>query len=117
MPFDDGLETTIQWFRDHWTEIRRDAEFPPGMSAAAQGITAKPDEKLLVGGRVGEANIVLGFHKTAPHEVAPYPVDERLCEVRLVHGNPRRREWWLGRRPSVAQNAIAVRRRGHALPH
>jgi len=38
MEFDCGLQTTIQWFRNHWEEIRRDAEFPPGMSAAARGI-------------------------------------------------------------------------------
>ena len=38
MEFDCGLQTTIRWFRNHWEEIRRDAEFPPGMSAAARGI-------------------------------------------------------------------------------
>ena len=38
MEFDCGLQTTIQWFRNHWEEIRRDAEFPPGMSAAARGV-------------------------------------------------------------------------------
>ncbi|MFC1453929.1 NAD-dependent epimerase/dehydratase family protein [Verrucomicrobiota bacterium] len=41
MDFEDGLVKTIQWFRDHWDDIRRDAEFPPGMSAAARGIVAK----------------------------------------------------------------------------
>jgi len=45
MGFDDGLKTTIEWFRAHWKEIQRDAEFPPGMSSAARGIvtsTPKP---------------------------------------------------------------------------
>lgn len=41
MDFEDGLAKTIQWFRDHWIDIQRDAEFPPGMSAAARGIIAK----------------------------------------------------------------------------
>jgi nucleoside-diphosphate-sugar epimerase len=41
MRFDDGLQATVQWFRQHWEQIRRDAEFPPGMSAAARGIVAK----------------------------------------------------------------------------
>lgn len=41
MPFERGLEETIQWFRDNWDAIRRDAEFPPGMSAAAYGVVAR----------------------------------------------------------------------------
>lgn len=41
MDFEEGLAKTIQWFRDHWDDIRRDAEFPPGMSAAARGIVVK----------------------------------------------------------------------------
>ena len=32
--FDEGLRATVDWFREHWTTIQRDAEFPPGMSAA-----------------------------------------------------------------------------------
>ncbi len=40
MDFDTGLDLTIQWFRDNWDHIKRDAEFPPGMSAAAFGVTA-----------------------------------------------------------------------------
>lgn len=39
--FETGLENTIRWFKDHWDEIRRDAEFPPGMSAAAKGVVVK----------------------------------------------------------------------------
>ena len=34
--FDDGLKATVAWFQAHWDEIRRDAEFPPGMSAAVR---------------------------------------------------------------------------------
>ena len=34
--FEDGLRTTIQWFNDHWDDIKRDAEFPPGMSSAVK---------------------------------------------------------------------------------
>jgi len=41
MKFETGLENTIRWFKDHWETIRRDAEFPPGMSAAAFQVTAK----------------------------------------------------------------------------
>jgi nucleoside-diphosphate-sugar epimerase len=41
MEFEQGLANTIQWFRDHWDDIRRDAEFPPGMSSATPGIVVK----------------------------------------------------------------------------
>ena len=41
MEFDAGLEQTVQWFRDNWDDIRRDAEFPPGMSSATRGVQAK----------------------------------------------------------------------------
>lgn len=40
MDFDTGLKNTVQWFKDHWDDIRRDAEFPPGMSAAVPGVIA-----------------------------------------------------------------------------
>jgi UDP-glucose 4-epimerase len=39
MEFDDGLRRTVEWFRNNWDDIRRDAEFPPGTSAAVQGAT------------------------------------------------------------------------------
>ena len=32
--FEDGLRACVDWFKEHWDEIRRDAEFPPGRSAA-----------------------------------------------------------------------------------
>ena len=41
VPFETGLEMTIQWFKDHWEDIRRDAEFPPGSSSAVSGWVAK----------------------------------------------------------------------------
>ncbi len=41
MNFDQGLKNTIQWFRDNWDLIQRDAEFPPGMSAATRGVVVK----------------------------------------------------------------------------
>jgi nucleoside-diphosphate-sugar epimerase len=45
MEFSEGLKVTIQWFKDYWNEIQRDAEFPPGSSAAVRGVVArKPRE-------------------------------------------------------------------------
>jgi UDP-glucose 4-epimerase len=41
MDFENGLDNTIRWFRENWDSIKRDAEFPPGMSAAAFGIVAE----------------------------------------------------------------------------
>lgn len=41
MGFEAGLQNTIGWFREHWSEIRRDAEFPPGSSAAVQGLVVR----------------------------------------------------------------------------
>lgn len=39
--FEEGLNFTIEWFRDNWENVRRDAEFPPGMSSAARGVVSK----------------------------------------------------------------------------
>jgi nucleoside-diphosphate-sugar epimerase len=39
MDFEMGLENTIIWFKDNWSNIQRDAEFPPGMSSAAFKVT------------------------------------------------------------------------------
>lgn len=41
MDFEQGLTNTIQWFRDNWTSIKRDAEFPPGMSSATRGMVVR----------------------------------------------------------------------------
>jgi nucleoside-diphosphate-sugar epimerase len=41
MDFDRGLATTIDWFKQNWEAIKRDAEFPPGMSSAVSGLTVK----------------------------------------------------------------------------
>jgi nucleoside-diphosphate-sugar epimerase len=38
MDFDQGLKTTIEWFKTNWNNIQRDAEFPPGMSSATRGV-------------------------------------------------------------------------------
>lgn len=34
--FQQGLPTVIEWFRQNWDAINRDAEFPPGMSSAVK---------------------------------------------------------------------------------
>jgi nucleoside-diphosphate-sugar epimerase len=39
--FRAGLENTVSWFRDNWQHIRRDAEFPPGMSSAVRGLVVR----------------------------------------------------------------------------
>lgn len=44
MDFEKGLDITIQWFKDNWDDIKRDAEFPPGMSAAAFGVVGKREQ-------------------------------------------------------------------------
>ena len=41
MDFDEGLQKTIQWFKDNWENIQCDADFPPGSSAAVQGVTIR----------------------------------------------------------------------------
>ena len=41
MEFERGLQATIHWFRENWDRIQRDAEFPPGSSAAVQGMVVK----------------------------------------------------------------------------
>ncbi len=41
MDFERGLKSTIRWFEKHWDDIRRDADFPPGSSAAVQGTVVK----------------------------------------------------------------------------
>lgn len=34
--FDVGLLKTIEWFKEHWSDIHKCAEFPPGMSSAVK---------------------------------------------------------------------------------
>jgi UDP-glucose 4-epimerase len=41
MDFDTGLKNTIRWFQDNLEKLRRDADFPPGSSAAVQGVVVK----------------------------------------------------------------------------
>jgi nucleoside-diphosphate-sugar epimerase len=39
IPFEEGLEHTVRWFRDHWDLIRRDADFGPGVSSANRAVS------------------------------------------------------------------------------
>jgi nucleoside-diphosphate-sugar epimerase len=41
--FHEGLTSTIQWFTEHWDDICRDAEFPPGMSSAVKNYVLRQD--------------------------------------------------------------------------
>ena len=41
MDFDTGLQQTVAWFKSNWSQIQKDAEFPPGMSSAARGVFSK----------------------------------------------------------------------------
>jgi hypothetical protein len=41
MIFDEGLQCTIQWFKDNWENIQRNADFPPGSSSAVNGLVVK----------------------------------------------------------------------------
>jgi nucleoside-diphosphate-sugar epimerase len=41
MPFEEGLRRSIEWFEKNWEDVQRDAEFPPGMSAAVPGNVTK----------------------------------------------------------------------------
>lgn len=34
--FEEGLQNTIDWFKDNWDRIRESADFPPGMSSAVR---------------------------------------------------------------------------------
>lgn len=39
--FEEGLNMTIQWFNENWSNIEASAEFPPGMSSAVKGVRGK----------------------------------------------------------------------------
>lgn len=39
--FEDGLETTVKWFRDNWDNIKKAASFGPGMSSAVRAVVGK----------------------------------------------------------------------------
>lgn len=41
MSFDEGLMNTIEWFKANWEDIQKDADFPPGTSAAVSGMVVK----------------------------------------------------------------------------
>ena len=36
--FEDGLELTVQWFRENWESIEKSASFAPGASAAVRQV-------------------------------------------------------------------------------
>ena len=38
-PFEEGLQYTIEWFRDHWDKIEASARFGPGASSAVREMT------------------------------------------------------------------------------
>lgn len=40
--FEEGLQHTIEWFRDHWEEIQASAPFGPGVSAAVRQVVGEP---------------------------------------------------------------------------
>ena len=40
-PFDEGLLNTVEWFRDHWDEIKSSASFGPGASSAVRDMTTE----------------------------------------------------------------------------
>jgi len=37
---EEGLSSTVAWFREHWDRIQSAADFPPGASAAVRGVDA-----------------------------------------------------------------------------
>ena len=41
MPFEKGLENTIQWFRGNWDNILKSASFGPGISSAVRSVVCK----------------------------------------------------------------------------
>jgi nucleoside-diphosphate-sugar epimerase len=43
--FEDGLQRTIQWFRDNWDKIESSSLFGPGASAAVREMTTQAAEQ------------------------------------------------------------------------
>ncbi len=41
--FEEGLELTVQWFRENWERIENSARFAPGASSAVREITSDPN--------------------------------------------------------------------------
>lgn len=39
MNFEDGLQITVQWFKDNWDPITKSAKFGPGISSATKEVT------------------------------------------------------------------------------
>jgi dTDP-D-glucose 4,6-dehydratase len=36
--FEDGLKETIKWFKDNWENIKKSAQFLPGISSAVREV-------------------------------------------------------------------------------
>jgi len=45
-PFEEGLQHTIEWFRNHWEEIETSAQFGPGISSAVREMVGTPPSVL-----------------------------------------------------------------------
>ena len=43
--FDVGIKHAINWFKDNWDNIKRDADFPPGMSSAVRDFQSDKKKK------------------------------------------------------------------------
>jgi nucleoside-diphosphate-sugar epimerase len=43
-PFEEGLQSTIQWFRDNWARVESSARFGPGASSAVREMTVVGDQ-------------------------------------------------------------------------
>ena len=41
MEFEQGLQNTIHWFKDNWSNVQQSADFPPGSSSAVEGFVVK----------------------------------------------------------------------------
>jgi len=44
MNFKEGLKNTVDWFKENWENIKKSANFVPGMSSAVRGIAQKEEE-------------------------------------------------------------------------
>lgn len=54
MDFEEGLHKTIQWFREHWNKIEKQAAFTRGSSSAVAGIVVQDKDPKELGKHVAE---------------------------------------------------------------
>jgi dTDP-D-glucose 4,6-dehydratase len=40
-PFEEGLASTVKWFRDNWKRIDASARFAPGISSAVREVVVE----------------------------------------------------------------------------